>query len=127
MTQRAPGDLRPQDAEERKLFAQEKLALDVAAALNQRLKAHKWTQRQLARELCRSEAFVSEILSGKSNMTLRTLSDVASALGGRVRVTVVTPRTVERLQSHRLHGMPRRRRAGVAAGASAGFVTAARS
>lgn len=47
------------------------------------------TRADLARRLGKSKSFVTQALSGSRNMTLRTLSDIAHALGYRVEVSFV--------------------------------------
>jgi predicted XRE-type DNA-binding protein len=49
---------------------------------------HKISQAELAHSMGVSPGRVSQILSGDENLTLRTLSSVASALGAEIDVTL---------------------------------------
>jgi plasmid maintenance system antidote protein VapI len=46
------------------------------------------TKVELARRLGRTKGFVTRIIAGKQNLTLRTIADVREALGHRVDVGV---------------------------------------
>lgn len=65
------------NSEARRRYAQNSLILDTAVALSQALEAADVTQRELAGRLARSEGFVSQVLGGGGNLTLRTLADFA--------------------------------------------------
>lgn len=73
----------PQD---RRLLRQEELILEVTEALSQALAREQVTKKTLADRLGKSKGFVSQILAGGRNLTLRTLADIADALGCRVVV-----------------------------------------
>ncbi|WP_447875849.1 helix-turn-helix domain-containing protein [Serratia fonticola] len=45
-------------------------------------------QSDLARKLGRSKSYVSQLLEGRRNMTLKTLSDIAYAIGAEARVSI---------------------------------------
>lgn len=45
-------------------------------------------QSDLARKLGKSKSYVSQLLDGKRNMTLKTLSDISYALGAEARVAI---------------------------------------
>lgn len=47
------------------------------------------TQHDIARRIGKAPAFISRCLSGQQNMTMRTLHDIARALGCRVEVSLV--------------------------------------
>ena len=82
------------DPEIRRVYEQELLfgeATDTVAALVESLAL---TQRELARRLGVSEGRVSQILSGKENLTLRSLADLGWALG--VRFDLQPQRMAER-------------------------------
>jgi len=70
----------------RRLLRQEELILEVTEALSEALEQQRVTKAALAARLGRSKAFVTQILAGGRNLTLRTLADVADALGCEVRV-----------------------------------------
>jgi transcriptional regulator with XRE-family HTH domain len=70
----------PLTAEQKKIAAQERLIIDVASMVWGRNKQRGYTLEELARRLGSKKAHVSRLLSGDSNITLRTLSDLALAL-----------------------------------------------
>lgn len=47
------------------------------------------TKAQLAQRLGKGKSFVTQILGGDRNMTLRTVADVADALGYQVKASAV--------------------------------------
>jgi len=53
-----------------------------------------WSQRTLARHLGKSESYVSRLLAGGQNLTLRTLAELEVAFGEPI---VLTPPQVKRL------------------------------
>ena len=64
----------------------EDLVLDVTEQLYRRMQERGMRPSELAKRLGVSRAFVSQLLNGKSNMTLRTLVGVAFALSLRIRI-----------------------------------------
>ena len=73
--------------ENRRLLKQEELILEVTEMLSTALEESGVSQAELARRLGKSKGFVSQLFAGGRNVTLRTISDVADALGVRVVVT----------------------------------------
>jgi transcriptional regulator with XRE-family HTH domain len=69
-------------------FQQERVILDVAILIRRLLKEKGLTQADLAARLSKTKAFVAQLLDGRANMTLRTISDVMCALGHSLNVTV---------------------------------------
>lgn len=67
----------------RRLLKQEGLILAVTEAILEKLDRRDWTQRDLAKRLGRTRGYVSQLLTGRRNMTLRTLADLGDALGCR--------------------------------------------
>jgi plasmid maintenance system antidote protein VapI len=65
---------------------QEELILEATEALARALQSSGLTQSELAGRLGKTEGFVSQILSGDESLTLRSLADVADALGCRVQI-----------------------------------------
>ena len=63
-----------------RLVRQEELILDVTERLTEALQEAGMTQAELARRLDRTPGFVSQVLGGGRNLTLRTISDIAAAL-----------------------------------------------
>lgn len=68
--------------ERRKLVAQERFIALVADEIYAVMQEEGGTSKSaLAQSLGRSKAFVTQILSGSRNLTLRTLADIATVLG----------------------------------------------
>jgi hypothetical protein len=63
--------------EGKRRYAQNSLIVDVAVALNRGLSLAGMNQKSLADRLGKTEGFVSQVLSGGSNITIRTLGDFA--------------------------------------------------
>lgn len=66
--------------ENARIFAQEQLILDFTESMWEALEKKNMKKQDLARALGKSKSFVTQILSGSRNMTLRTLSDIAHVL-----------------------------------------------
>jgi transcriptional regulator with XRE-family HTH domain len=94
-----------QDQEFKKLYAVEKLIGDTADMIWQLLEQKDMKQADLAKLLNKTPAFVSQLLNGKANMTVRTLAEVVHALGASVRIEAIDGcsnlRNAE--ESHRSH------------------------
>ena len=65
---------------DRRRYAQNSLIVDAAIAISKAVESAQITQKDLAARLGKTEGYVSQVLSGGSNFTLRTLADVAYAL-----------------------------------------------
>jgi transcriptional regulator with XRE-family HTH domain len=74
---------------------QEELILDATEALAQALRSSGLTQSELAARLGKTKGFVSQILGGGKNLTLRTLADVAGALGCKVQIQLRAEKAVK--------------------------------
>jgi transcriptional regulator with XRE-family HTH domain len=72
------------DPEFRKLLAQEELILEVTETLCELLEKEKISRRELADRLGKTKGFVSQLLNGGRNLTLRTVADILHVLGYRV-------------------------------------------
>lgn len=66
--------------ENRRQFAQAELILKVTNTIWKAMKQQGISNKELADRLGKNRSFVTQILDGERNMTLRTLSDVARAL-----------------------------------------------
>ena len=78
------GDARGHHGEEyERLLCQERLILDVTELLAGALDDGGVTRAELARRLGRTPGFVSQLLGGGRNLTLRTIADIAAALSLR--------------------------------------------
>lgn len=67
--------------ENAKLSAQESLILEVTEEIWRLLDEKDISKAQLAEAMQKSKAYVTQLLNGSRNMTLRTLSDISIALG----------------------------------------------
>jgi hypothetical protein len=90
------------EPEGRRLFEQEALLLSATELICELMEKQAVNRTELARRIGKSNAFVSQTLDGRRNMTLRTLADLAWALGVRVQMRPAAWHT---------EGAPGRRRA----------------
>jgi transcriptional regulator with XRE-family HTH domain len=70
-----------EDEEFRRLFAQEDLILEVTERICELLEKDKISRKELADRLGKSKGFVSQLLNGGRNLTLRTVADILHVLG----------------------------------------------
>jgi transcriptional regulator with XRE-family HTH domain len=75
------------DEEFRRLFAQEDLIMEVTETLCELLEREKVSRKELAERLGKSKGFVSQLLNGGRNLTLRTVADILHVLGYKVSLT----------------------------------------
>jgi transcriptional regulator with XRE-family HTH domain len=76
-----------EDPEFAKLVAQEDLILEVTETLCELLDKEKISRKELAERLGKSKGFVSQVLNGGRNLTLRTVADILHVLGYKVTLT----------------------------------------
>lgn len=69
-----------------RLVEQETLIFEATELISELIEEYGVSRKELAEKLGRSKGFVTQVLSGDRNMTLRTLSDFAFALEHRVNV-----------------------------------------
>lgn len=74
--------------ENAKLVAQERLIADVTEAIWEAMEKEDVIKTELANRMGSTKGFVSQVLSGSRNMTLRTLSDICFALKKRPTIAV---------------------------------------
>lgn len=74
--------------EGRRLREQERLILEVTEAISRLMEAGRISKAQLAARLGSSQPFITKLLSGSNNFTLRTMSDVFFHLGWSAHVEV---------------------------------------
>jgi len=72
--------------ENRRLYAQEGLILSVTEEIWTAMNRRGLNKQQLAEHLGTGKSHVSQLLNGARNMTLRTLSDIAEALGQHIEI-----------------------------------------
>jgi transcriptional regulator with XRE-family HTH domain len=75
------------DPEFRKLLAQEELILEVTETICELLQNEKVSRKGLADRLGKSKGFISQLLNGDRNLTLRTVADILHVLGYKVSLT----------------------------------------
>ena len=78
------------DADFNRKVAQEKLILDVTESIFEVLEAQGKSKADLAKAMGRSNAYITQLLNGSRNMTLRTLSDIGFALNVQPRIEIGT-------------------------------------
>src|SRR5437016_3435832 len=71
----------------RRLYAVEGLVTDAADLVARLMEQQGITKAELSRKLGKSRAWVTQLLSGKANMTIRTFAEVTHSLGAQVRLT----------------------------------------
>jgi transcriptional regulator with XRE-family HTH domain len=72
------------DPEFRRLLAQEEFILEVTEVLCGLVEQEKISRKKLAERLGKSKGFVSQLLNGGRNLTLRTVADILHVLGYKV-------------------------------------------
>jgi transcriptional regulator with XRE-family HTH domain len=82
-----------EDPEFAKLMAQEDLIMEVTETLCELLEKEKISRKELADRLGKSKGFISQLLNGGRNLTLRTVADILHVLGYKVALT-----------PHKIHG-----------------------
>lgn len=75
-------------AEGRRVLNQEKLILEVTEALSEAIEERGLTRSEVAKRLGKTKGFVSQLLAGGRNLTLRTVADVADAVGISLKLRV---------------------------------------
>ena len=80
-----------EDPEFRKLLSVEALVAEASEVIASLMAQQNLSKADLARRLNKSRAWVTQLLSGKANMTVRTLAEVAYTLGAEVKIQAQTP------------------------------------
>ncbi|WP_242688770.1 MULTISPECIES: helix-turn-helix domain-containing protein [Photorhabdus] len=73
---------------EKMLFAQEELVFNVTEDVLLAMEDKSIKKSELAEKLGKTKSYVSQVLSGSRNMTLRTLSDICFVLGAKPNITI---------------------------------------
>ena len=76
-----------EDPEFAKLMAQGDLIMEVTETLCELLEKEKISRKELADRLGKSKGFISQLLNGGRNLTLRTVADILHVLGYRASLT----------------------------------------
>ena len=75
-----------EDSEFRRLLSVEALVADAAEVIARLMAEQNLSKADLARRLNKSRAWVTQLLSGKANMTVRTLAKVVHTLGAEMKL-----------------------------------------
>ena len=76
-----------EDPEFARLMAHGDLIMEVTERLCELLEKEKISRKELADRLGKSKGFVSQLLNGGRNLTLRTVADILHVLGYRASLT----------------------------------------
>ncbi len=76
-----------EDPEFARLMAQGDLIMEVTETLCELLEKEKISRKELADRLGKTKGFVSQLLNGGRNLTLRTVADILHVLGYRASLT----------------------------------------
>lgn len=82
------------DPEFRKMLAVETLVVTASDVIARLMSAQNLSKADVARRLGKSRPWVTQLLNGKANVTVRTLAEVAFELGGEVKLDVMTRQDV---------------------------------
>ena len=80
-----------EDPEFRRLLAVEALVAEASEVIASLMAEQNVSKADLARRLNKSRAWVTQLLSGKANITVRTLADVVYTLGAEVKLQAQPP------------------------------------
>jgi transcriptional regulator with XRE-family HTH domain len=72
------------------MLAEEKLILDATELISRLMAEQGISRAELAKKIKRTRGYVTQLLSGDRNMTLRTLAALLHVLGAEVRLTAQT-------------------------------------
>ncbi len=87
--------------EGKRLLDQERLIMQATERIVELMQQHNVTRTELARRLGKSKGWISQLLAGEANFTLRTLADVFGSLGQRAVVDI--ERRSDRTSAHFQH------------------------
>jgi transcriptional regulator with XRE-family HTH domain len=76
------------EGEEDPVYLAESLALELSIDVYRQMKEAGLNQARFAERLGVSKPYVSQVLQGKTNMTILTLAKIAKALGSDLRITL---------------------------------------
>jgi transcriptional regulator with XRE-family HTH domain len=80
-----------EDPEFQRLLSIEALVAETAEVIAKLMAEKNVSKADLARRLNKSRAWVTQLLSGKANMTVRTLAEVVYALDAEVKIHARPP------------------------------------
>lgn len=90
-------DALTQTPDDKRLFAQEEAILDFTELVCELMEREGVSRSELASRLGKSKGYVSQLLAGEANMTIRTMSDLMHVLGFSLRFSAMnhTPKLRE--------------------------------
>jgi plasmid maintenance system antidote protein VapI len=77
-----------EDTKQLKLFQQEKLIAEIGILLEETMEEENISEEYLANRLNRVKGYVRKVVAGDSNLTVRRLADLFTALGKSLKVSV---------------------------------------
>jgi transcriptional regulator with XRE-family HTH domain len=80
-----------EDPEFRRLLSVEALVAEASEVIAKLMDEQNISKADLARRLNKSRAWVTQLLSGNANMTIRTLAELAYTLGAEVKLQAQPP------------------------------------
>lgn len=80
-----------QDPQFRKELAIEAFVLDASEVIARAMKEQRVSRAELARRMGKSRAWITQVLSGRANLTLRTLAEIAWSLGVELKLQETAP------------------------------------
>jgi transcriptional regulator with XRE-family HTH domain len=80
-----------EDPEFRRLLSVEALVAEASEVIARLMAEQNVSKADLARRLHKSRAWVTQLLSGKANMTIRTLAEVVHTLDAEVKLQTQPP------------------------------------
>jgi transcriptional regulator with XRE-family HTH domain len=80
-----------EDPEFQRLLSIEALVAEASEVIAGLMAQQNLSKADLARRLNKSRAWVTQLLSGKANVTVRTLAEVAYTLGAEVKLQAQAP------------------------------------
>ena len=98
-----------EDKEFARLMAQEDLIMDVTEAFCEILEERNISRSRLARMMGKTKSYISQILNGSRNLTLRTIADMAFCLGYKVEINIKKRSAQNRQERHEMWANWRRK------------------
>jgi len=80
-----------EDPEFRRLLSVEALVAEASEVIARLMDEQNISKADLARRMNKSRAWVTQLLSGSANMTVRTLAELAYTLGAEVKLQAQPP------------------------------------
>lgn len=88
------------DAEYERLLNQERFILEVTERICAFMDEKGISRSELAHRLGKTKGYVSQLLSGGRNLTMRTVADVSQALGANLHLQITRDRSSKQSSQH---------------------------